>query len=508
VHCQPLGAVLGLWLAISPAGEPAAAAPLTSPGAARAIYDLILEADFAAASAAIATCEGLPREACLVLDATRLWWAILLEPHDTGHDDELSRAVERAIAATQTWTAREPDRAEAWFYLGGAYGIRVQWRAHRGERLAAARDGARIKAALERALGLDPSFDDAQFGIGLYQYYAAIAPASLRVLRTLLLLPGGDREEGLARLRRTRQAGLLLRGEADYQLHLISLWYEGEFAFALWLLEDLHARHPRNPLFLLRAAEVHDVYFHDLSASLRTYERLLDLAMAGQVNEAALARARARIGAATARDRLFETDRAIAHLEAVVAEGRVSPSTLAQAWLLLGRARDRLGWRDAADAAFREADALAVRDAVRAARRARPPLDRAAAYRTALRGWRAFERGDRNAALAGLERALAAAPDDTVARYRYAHVLAASGRRAAAFEEYTRVIEAGALTPPVFRAAAHFEAAALIESTDPGRARRLYEEAAHTFGASSEIASAAARAAARLRPGADTPRPR
>ena len=45
------------------------------------------------------------------------------------------------------------ERAEAWFYLGAAYGARVQWRVLREQRLAAARDGKRIKESLERALG-------------------------------------------------------------------------------------------------------------------------------------------------------------------------------------------------------------------------------------------------------------------------------------------------------------------------------------------------------------------
>ena len=69
-----------------------------------------------------------------------------------------------------------PPRAEAWFYLGASYGARAQWRSMRGEQLAAARDGKRIKESLERAVALDPSMHDARFGVGLYQYYADVAP--------------------------------------------------------------------------------------------------------------------------------------------------------------------------------------------------------------------------------------------------------------------------------------------------------------------------------------------
>ena len=42
----------------------------------------------------------------------------------------------------------------------------------------------------------------------------------------VLLMPGGDREGGLAQITDARDYGQLVRGEADYQLHLIYLWYE------------------------------------------------------------------------------------------------------------------------------------------------------------------------------------------------------------------------------------------------------------------------------------------
>ena len=74
---------------------------------------------------------------------------------------------------------------------------------------------------------------------GLYHYYAAIAPRAARILSALLFLPGGDRAGGLKEMEQTRSKGLLLRGEADYQLHLIYLWYERQPTTALRLIEGL-----------------------------------------------------------------------------------------------------------------------------------------------------------------------------------------------------------------------------------------------------------------------------
>ena len=138
-----------------------------------------------------------------------------------------SSKANAAIAEAERLTAAEPERAEAWFYLGAAYGVRAQWRVYRVERLAAARDGKRIKEALERALALDPAMHDAEFGIGMYRYYAGVAPAIFKFLRWLLLLPGGDRVDGPARSSNAPASrASWSRGEAQYQIHVLYLWYE------------------------------------------------------------------------------------------------------------------------------------------------------------------------------------------------------------------------------------------------------------------------------------------
>ena len=75
-----------------------------------------------------------PPEACNVLEATALWWQIQLDPENRGLDAAFTASVERAIRMAEEWTERAPQDAEAWFYLGGAYGARVQWRVLRAER--------------------------------------------------------------------------------------------------------------------------------------------------------------------------------------------------------------------------------------------------------------------------------------------------------------------------------------------------------------------------------------
>ena len=337
------------------------------------VYDAILDARFDQVPAMLAqTCStaaadkpatSAPAEVCQLLDLVSLWWQIQLDPDNRSRDGAFRTRAESVVTAMEAWTAREPTRADAWFYLGGAYGARAQWRVLRGERLAAARDGKRIKDALERALMLDPALQDAWFGIGLYHYYADVAPAAARVLRFLLLLPGGNKTAGLQEMLRARNGGQLLRDEADYQLHLIYLWYEKQPARALDLVRGLRDRHPRNPHFTEVIARIEDVYLHDTTASLRSWQSLLDGARSGRVAEASLAETRARLGIALQLDRLCDSAAATEQLRAVIAAAPRAPyGAIAQAHLQLALTLDRSGHRDEALAEYRAAIAAAPAD--------------------------------------------------------------------------------------------------------------------------------------------------
>ncbi|MCC7240373.1 MAG: hypothetical protein IT180_00480 [Acidobacteria bacterium] len=322
-------ALVSVLATLGPAGTPAAAVAqpgLTEvPRVARA-YDAILNADFdEIATVMRETCGPAPRVACLGLEALATWWEILLDPQSRRLDARFTGQVDAAITGATAWTRREPSRAEAWFYLGAALGARGQWRVLRGERLSAARDGKRIRDALERALAIDPALHDAEFGIGVYRYYAAVAPAYLRWLRWLLLLPGGDRTGGLAQMERARREGELVKGEATYQLHIVYLWYERRFDEALALVLELQGHYPRNPLFHQIEAEIRDVYFHDAAGSLAAWEALRDLAAAGAVNRPALANVRALVNIAAQLDRRGQRDRARATLDTLLASGPVAP---------------------------------------------------------------------------------------------------------------------------------------------------------------------------------------
>jgi tetratricopeptide (TPR) repeat protein len=506
-----LAATAGL-AALGPAGRQASSIPpryeLRGEEGLVRVYEFILDARFDQVEAELRrACGPAPPEACHVLEATALWWRIQLDPDNPALDPPFTAAVERAIRSTEEWTERAPQDAEAWFYLGGAYGARVQWRVLRDEKLAAARDGKQIKEALEQAIDLEPGLDDAYFGLGMYKYYADVAPAAARFLRFLLLLPGGDREEGMREMLRARSRGRLLQGEADYQLHIVYLWYERQTRRALELLQGLQARYPGNPLFPMHVAAIQDTYEHDITASLDTWRSLLAAAREQRANNAALAEVHARLGSARLLERVHLTDHALEHLQGVIAmKPRTPYSSLALAYLRLGEAHDRLGARPSAVAAYKAAvaavpptDPYGIRSQAAEHLRQRPDVHRAEAYRLSLDGWRRLERNDLPGASKALERSIELDARDPVARYRYGRVLQASRQDAEALAQFEHAIRASRTCPAPILGNAHVESARLYERLGQREdALSAYRIASTLFGAAAETRSAASRALARL----------
>jgi tetratricopeptide (TPR) repeat protein len=363
----------------------ASAAGLTSPEPLTKAYELILDARFDDAHRQLQqACTPAPRPACEVLDAVADYWQILLDPENTSRDGRLIGKIDASIASTERWVAREPTRAEAWFYNGGAYGTRVLLRGLREEYLAAARDGKRIHDSLRHAVTLDPKLTDAYFGLGLYHYYAAIAPTAARVLRFLLLLPAGDRAGGLKEMEQTRTQGMLLRGEADYQLHLIYLWYERQAMRSLGLVEGLRNRYPHNPVFYTRLATVQGDYLKNHQGALQTYRSLFDAARAGRAASPAISEVNARLGMAQEMAALCDTEQAIDQLRTVIAQRPGAPyAAVARAYYQLGVVLDRIGRRSEALTAYESGrvanppdDRLDLNAKLRALSK-RPPITRA-----------------------------------------------------------------------------------------------------------------------------------
>jgi tetratricopeptide (TPR) repeat protein len=88
------------------------------------------------------------------------------------------------------------------------------------------------------------------FGIGIYNYYAAVVPEQYPLVKPLMLFfPAGDKAKGLSQLRKASEAAQYANVEASYFLLQTLYNYEGRAEEALPIAERLFTTYPRNAVF-------------------------------------------------------------------------------------------------------------------------------------------------------------------------------------------------------------------------------------------------------------------
>ncbi len=226
----------------------------------------LMDGDFDAAAEAFRQIQKSDPDSPLgyLLEADENWWKIYLTEADlvdpdvfearteavTAYDSDFARAVDLAITKAEARIKAHQDEAFNCFCEGLAYGLRSQLEALRGHVLATARAGKRLRNLSLTALKLDPNLNDAWFGVGLYNYFVDTLPTYVKMLRFLILLPGGDRVEGLRQMRLAMDKGQLVPAEAKF--HLAKNYcraFDRQYAASLELFRQMQQQYPHNPLW-------------------------------------------------------------------------------------------------------------------------------------------------------------------------------------------------------------------------------------------------------------------
>jgi len=231
----------------------------------------LMDGDFDAAAEAFRQIQKSDPDSPLgyLFEADENWWKIYLTEGDlvdpdvfearteavTPYDSDFARAVDLAVTKAEARIKAHQDEAFNYFCEGLAYGLRSQLEALRDHVLATARAGKRLRNLSLTALKLDPNLNDAWFGVGLYNYFVDTLPTYVKMLRFLILLPGGDRVEGLRQMRVAMGKGQLVPAEAKF--HLAKNYcrtFDRQYAAALELFRQMQKQYPHNPLWDLLAA--------------------------------------------------------------------------------------------------------------------------------------------------------------------------------------------------------------------------------------------------------------
>lgn len=204
-----------------------------------------------------------------LLEAESLWWKIFCTSAefkygltDARHRPKLAAdqhylelaAKASSMALTQL---KSHETAEMQFYAGLGDAFAARFFGLRSENRAGARAGVRAREHFLRALKLDPELADAEFGLGLYNYYADTLSALTKLLSFFMGIPGGNKQEGIRQLEQDIAQGVLTPAAARFYLALNLHRYDQLYEKALGVIGPLVEQYPSNPLFQLARGDLY-----------------------------------------------------------------------------------------------------------------------------------------------------------------------------------------------------------------------------------------------------------
>jgi tetratricopeptide (TPR) repeat protein len=204
-----------------------------------------------------------------LLEAESVWWGIWCTSADFRYGMTLARHRQRLDAdqtylnlATKAYVLAEArlkqhETAEMHLYAAMAESLQARLYGLRWENHATARAGVRAREHFERALAMDPSLADAYLGLGLYNYYVDTLSTLARILRFMMGIPGGSKEEGISQLHLAMHYGQLTPAVARFYLAINLHNYDQRYEEGLQTLRPLVEEYPENPLFQLAIGDLY-----------------------------------------------------------------------------------------------------------------------------------------------------------------------------------------------------------------------------------------------------------
>ena len=170
----------------------------------------------------------------------------------------LRSMIDQAIKVADARLKVNPKDKQALYAKGVANGTLASFEGTVKRSYMAA--GRRAKAARNlhgEVLKLDPSFHDANLTVGLYNYVVGIVPGIARYTILLALgLNSDGKDVGIRQVETAAAKGT--RASTDAKMMLVVVYNrEQRFDDALKLIDELHAKYPRNFMFELSKAAVY-----------------------------------------------------------------------------------------------------------------------------------------------------------------------------------------------------------------------------------------------------------
>lgn len=158
--------------------------------------------------------------------------------------------LDHAVELADSLIGVDPSNVGGHLYRGWAYLFKAQLYALSDEYWNAGRAAKNGKGALDRTLELDPGNTDAKGVLGTYLYFADVLPRVVKILRTIVRVPGGDRQLGIELLQASAEGHGYNRLDARALIGAIEFAFEGDYEVGAAAFESLLSDFPDNPRIL------------------------------------------------------------------------------------------------------------------------------------------------------------------------------------------------------------------------------------------------------------------
>lgn len=172
------------------------------------------------------------------------------ELSDDAQRKRFEKILDDSIAGIKRWIKQNPDDPNGYMGIGALYGLRAMFSMRTRSWVTAYFSGRRAISNLEKSMKLDPTYYDAYFGLGIYNYFAGTLPNVIKVLAKIVAIKG-DVGEGVRQLNIAREKATFTSDSAkliliEVQNNRMSPYYAPDKS--LEYINQLHAKFPANPL--------------------------------------------------------------------------------------------------------------------------------------------------------------------------------------------------------------------------------------------------------------------
>jgi len=258
---------------------------------------------------------------------------------DPAEEKKLREIVGIAMKKAQGAIDKNPKDVRALYALGIAHATIASFEGTAKRAYFAAYGQAKTARNLhQQVLKLDPNFDDARLAVGIYNYVVGVIPGYIRILLAPFGVRGEGKEVGIRQIETAAAKGKQV--STDAKMILVVIYNrEKKHDQALQLIEELHAKYPRNFLFELAKASIFGK-MKKWDQALQTYQQVARKTESSIDGYDRLRAEPVHYEIGRTQIELHKEDDAVLSFSKVVAGARATPDEKAQAHLWMGRVFD------------------------------------------------------------------------------------------------------------------------------------------------------------------------